>query len=106
MPHEINAAIHHGRLSSSRKWPYQAKVMNRFEHAKSSVQTSAGWDENQETFMTLLEKLARPTRSRSKHCNGPRRSRALCALTSRPARHGTFLAPAAHPAPKRRLAGK
>src|SRR6478672_9718065 len=43
MPHEINAAIHHGRSSSVRRWPYQANVMNRFEHDRSTAQTSAGW---------------------------------------------------------------
>src|SRR5690348_14175239 len=42
-PHEISAATHQARFSSSLRCPYHAKVMNRFEKHSSTAQTTAGW---------------------------------------------------------------
>src|SRR3982750_4648763 len=42
MPHETSAASHHGQVCTWRRCPYQAKVMNTFDAARSSTQTRTG----------------------------------------------------------------
>src|SRR5678815_3711229 len=53
IPHETSAAIHHARPVIVRRWPYQAIVMNRFEHDSSTAQASTGWALTQARLMEL-----------------------------------------------------
>lgn len=47
MPHEINAAIHHGLLVKFFKWPYHAKVMKMFDKInRPAVCTAMGRFDN------------------------------------------------------------
>src|SRR5689334_8429792 len=43
IPHETSAAIHQGFDCRCFRWPYHAKVMNRFDTVRNAAHTSAGW---------------------------------------------------------------
>ena len=44
MPHEMKAAIHQGLSRRSRRWAYQAKVMNMLERARRAMDCRPGME--------------------------------------------------------------